>query len=194
MPAPARLLYVRLEDLLRRPPKGSRRPEVPPPRDRKPKRIALPVLQEAQEPPKPAAADDPVFGTYWRPRRRGDCLPGGRNAVRPCPYSACRHSLLVDADIDPEDGRASAQETGEVDELPETCSLDVAEVSDAQGRGVLLRQLEPYFGRTRERVRQIELRALSRLAEEIGEGSEAELLEILSALDRDARRAPRKVE
>lgn len=102
--------------------------------------------------------------------------------------------MLVDADIDPEDGSEVVQETGGVDELPETCSLDVAEVSDAQGRGVLLRQLEPYFGRTRERVRQIELRALARVAEEIGQGDEAELLEILSGLDRDARRAPRKVE
>ena len=32
-----------------------------------------------------------------RPRTRGDCAPGGPLHMRPCPFVACRHHLLIEA-------------------------------------------------------------------------------------------------
>ena len=55
-------------------------------------------------------------------------------------------------------------------ELPHTCSLDVAEITDETGRSVILSQLEPYFGVTRERIRQLELRSVQKLLTGLGKG------------------------
>ena len=154
-----------------------------------------PPAQPAQALPEtPARKRLRVVEQPWRPTRRGDCLPGGRNAQRPCPYATCRHSLLSSVDIDPETGKIVCEETREVDELPQTCALDIADLTDANGRSAILRGLEPYFGVTRERVRQLELRALARLRDQLAEGDGAALEQVLAALDRDARRAPRKTE
>lgn len=65
------------------------------------------------------------------PRTRGDCLPGGLNAARPCPWADCRHHLYS----------------------PErSCVLDVVDE-----RGPLtLEEIGQLFGVSRERIRQIE--------------------------------------
>lgn len=69
----------------------------------------------------------------------------------------------------------------EVDQLPQTCTLDVADVTDDSGRAVLLRALEPYFGVTRENVRRLQNHAIREFAEGLREGgvSEAELERIV---------------
>lgn len=90
----------------------------------------LPVLP-------PAPELDPAA----QPRTRADCLPGGRNAARPCRWLTCRHSLAADGS------------TGE------SCVLDVAD----QG-GVTLVEVGDLLGVTRERARQIEAQALRKLA------------------------------
>lgn len=117
-------------------------------------------------PPKPkpdTPAAPPVLSRprralpVWRPQTRADCLPGGRNAQRPCPYASCRHNLLVDIDCETAKVRETAEDPAS---LPFTCSLDVADLVDQENRTVILRELQPAFGVTRERVRQLELRAI----------------------------------
>jgi hypothetical protein len=77
--------------------------------------------------------DDPeVLAAYAdeelpkRPKTRGDCLEGGSNAQRPCPYFSCRHHLGIE--INPLNGAIKFNfATVEVDEMPETCALDIAD-------------------------------------------------------------------
>lgn len=119
-----------------------------------------PPRRKLPQPPAPAPPPSkPRRLPIWaqRPQTRGECLPGGRNEARPCPFASCRHSLLVDIDCDSAEVRETAEDPAT---LPHTCSLDVAEVVDAEDRTVILRELYPYFGVTRERIRQLELRAL----------------------------------
>lgn len=70
------------------------------------------------------------------PRTRGDC----ENGERPCPHTGCRHHL--------------ADRRGRLHGA-ESCALDVAE----QG-GITLEAAGDLMGCTRERIRQIEERAL----------------------------------
>jgi len=125
-------------------------PEKPPaPRPKPPVKAPAP-------PPKPKKYL-PLF-----PLTRGECLPGGSNAQRPCPFSSCRHSLLVDIDCDTMEVRETAEDPRK---LPATCSLDVADQVDMDDKTVILRGLEDYFPFTRERIRQLEMRAINAFGE-----------------------------
>jgi hypothetical protein len=86
-----------------------------------------------------------------RPRTRADC----DNAPRPCPYVACRHHLGIE--IGP--GGSIQHTHGDLEawDLPWSCSLDLAEAE-----GLTLDQVAQAIGVTRERVRQIEVRALAK--------------------------------
>jgi hypothetical protein len=90
--------------------------------------------------------------TDWieRPVTRGECVDG----PRPCPWAGCAFHLLLEVDA----------ETGnlhfpfgdlDLDELPETCLLDVADRG-----GVTLQEVGVALNVSRERVRQIEERGL----------------------------------
>jgi len=92
---------------------------------------------------------------YDRPKTRGDCLPGGVNAQRPCPFVSCAHHLYLDVlrkgaiklnfpDVDPES----------LEKMPSTCALDVADE-----RGATMERVGKTVNMTRERVRQIEEKA-----------------------------------
>jgi len=62
---------------------------------------------------------------YWeriKPKRRLDCLPGGVNGVRPCPWASCREHLihfLPPAVVN--DPRFL------IDYMQQTCTLDIAD-------------------------------------------------------------------
>lgn len=87
----------------------------------RPRRTPPRVMTEAQEEALIAA----VMGLpldHERPRTRADCVDG----ERPCPYAGCRHHLAIE--VHPNTGTIKlAFPDLEIDEMPETCSLDVAD-------------------------------------------------------------------
>jgi len=105
-----------------------------------------------------APADDRV--EYERPQTRGDCLPGGINAARPCPWVSCRYHLALH--ISPTSGEVTlslpAVAEGDLGGLSQTCALDVAD----EGPQILEVVAGYIQGLTRERIRQIEVKALRR--------------------------------
>ena len=90
---------------------------------------------------------------YERPRTRGDCA----QVPRPCPYVACKYSLYLDVSLTGsiilnfphlEPGQMPAERS---------CALDLAE------RGPrTLEYIAVVTNLTRERIRQLELKALTR--------------------------------
>lgn len=137
-----------------------------------------------------ASADDTArtLAEYERPTTRGDCLPGGCNEERPCPFVSCRWNLALS--VSPAGSLRLEHPGREVWELKETCALDVAESG-----GLTLEDVGELVNLTRERVRQIEqraARALRRPAARLGLG---ELLEdepdAVPAAPVSLRRVPR---
>lgn len=96
-------------------------------------------------------------GPVTRPVTRGDCVDG----ERPCPFVSCRHHLYLD--VAPLTGSIKFNFPDiDVDQLAETCSLDVADrgAVSSDSVGVLLNL-------TRVRVGQLELMAFSRMKGEL---------------------------
>lgn len=80
-----------------------------------------------------------------RPKTRGDCVEG----ERPCPFVSCRHHLYLD--VLPEGSMRVNFPGKEIEEIPETCSLDVADVGETT-----LERVGELLNVTSERIRQIE--------------------------------------
>lgn len=103
------------------------------------------------------AAEFPPDETLGRrPRTRAEC----ESVERPCPFVSCRHHLYLDVHARTGSIKLNFPDL-EPDELPAdaSCSLDIAE------RGaVTLHQTGALLNVTREAVRQIEDRALHRVA------------------------------
>lgn len=112
-------------------------------------------------------SDEEVLAAHPRPLYRGDCLAGGRNAQRPCPYVSCRHHLYLE--VNPTTGTIKLSfPDAEPWEIPQTCSLDVADAHDADpeptgSRLLKLEAVSECLGLTRERIRQIEEGAIPKL-------------------------------
>jgi sigma-70-like protein len=88
-----------------------------------------------------------------RPRSRADCA----NGPRPCMFISCKHHLYLD--VNPETGSIKLNfPDREVWELDETCALDVADRG-----GITLEEVGTIMNLTRERIRQVETRGLSKL-------------------------------
>jgi hypothetical protein len=88
-----------------------------------------------------------------RPRHRSECLEG----PRPCPHVSCKHHLYLD--VSPQTGTIKLNFPDlEVWEMTATCALDIAD-----GGGVRLEDVGVLMNITRERARQIESKALSKL-------------------------------
>ena len=88
-----------------------------------------------------------------RPKTRADCGQG----PRPCPYISCKFNLYVD--VNPRTGSVKMNfPDKELWELADTCALDVADRS-----GITLEEVGVIMNLTRERVRQLETRGLTKL-------------------------------
>jgi hypothetical protein len=90
---------------------------------------------------------------YDKPRTRGECVDG----PRPCPYVSCKYHLYIDVSA-----RTGAIKLNfpdlEVWDLAESCALDVADRA-----GTTLEDVGAIMNLTRERIRQVEVKALARL-------------------------------
>jgi len=130
-------------------------------RGRVPRAVTLPnshrLLQRAARDVEHAIMADaqPYPAGVERPKTRGDCA----SMPRPCPFVSCAHHLALD--VDPVTGSMKVNFPDlDLDEMDETCSLDVADRGGAtlDEIGVLLRVV-------RERIRQIELNAIRSIEE-----------------------------
>ena len=90
---------------------------------------------------------------YERPRTREECVEG----ERPCPFVSCKHHLFLDVSA-----RTGAIKLNfpdlEVWEMTESCALDVADRG-----GTTLEDVGAIMNLTRERIRQVEVKALAKL-------------------------------
>ncbi|HEX2735360.1 MAG TPA: sigma factor-like helix-turn-helix DNA-binding protein [Polyangiaceae bacterium] len=90
---------------------------------------------------------------YWKPRSRIECADG----PRPCPYVSCQHHLFVD--VSPRTGAIKLNFPDiEVWQMGESCALDIADRG-----GTTLEDVGAIMNLTRERIRQVEVRALAKL-------------------------------
>lgn len=88
-----------------------------------------------------------------RPQTRQDC----QTMQRPCPFVSCSHHLYLD--VNPESGAIKLNFPHlEVWEMAETCSLDVADRG-----GITLEEVGAILNLTRERIRQVEVRGLTKI-------------------------------
>ena len=88
-----------------------------------------------------------------RPQNRSDCVGG----ERPCPFVSCKWHLYLEVKSAIGSIKLPFPKL-EVDELVETCALDVADRG-----GATLEQVAKLMNLTRERIRQLEVRALEKL-------------------------------
>jgi hypothetical protein len=90
---------------------------------------------------------------YDKPRVRSECADG----PRPCPFVSCKYHLYIDVSA-----RTGAIKLNfpdlEVWDLGESCALDVADRG-----GTTLEDVGAIMNLTRERIRQVEVKALAKL-------------------------------
>lgn len=90
---------------------------------------------------------------YENPRFRAECAEG----PRPCPFVSCKYHLYIDVSA-----RTGAIKLNfpdlEVWDLGESCALDVADRG-----GTTLEDVGAIMNLTRERIRQVEVKALAKL-------------------------------
>lgn len=129
----------------------------------------LPIVREA-------APELPPEAGLERPRTRQDCLPGGCNQARPCPWVSCRYHLALE--VHP-DGRIEHR-WPDLEAAPVTCLLDVVDALDDELRrreefGTQRVELDRatvghYLDLGKDMVRLIELGALHRIARTLRRG------------------------
>jgi hypothetical protein len=90
---------------------------------------------------------------YWKPRTREECAEG----PRPCPFVSCKYHLFID--VSPRTGAIKLNFPDlEVWDMGESCALDVADRG-----GTTLEDVGAIMNLTRERIRQVEVKALAKL-------------------------------
>jgi hypothetical protein len=104
---------------------------------------------------------NPPVEDLERPRTRAECAGG----ERPCPFVSCKHHLYLDVSAKTGAIKLNFPDL-EVWEMNESCALDVADRG-----GVTLEEAGAHLNVTRERVRQLEVTGLAKVAEAIGVGS-----------------------
>jgi hypothetical protein len=98
-----------------------------------------------------------------RPHVRRDCLPGGMNEERPCPWVACKHHLYLDCICDSRsiEPVLIANTCKNPENMEHSCVLDLVE----NNKAYTLEYIGGLLGIVRERVRQLEDKALARAKE-----------------------------
>ncbi|MCC6648186.1 MAG: hypothetical protein IT374_21775 [Polyangiaceae bacterium] len=90
---------------------------------------------------------------HQKPRTRAEC----HEAMRPCPFVSCKYHLFLDVQA-----RTGAIKLNfpdlEVEDMTESCSLDIADRG-----GTTLEEVGAIMNLTRERIRQLEVRAMARV-------------------------------
>lgn len=90
---------------------------------------------------------------HARPRTRAEC----HEAMRPCPFVSCKYHLFLDVQA-----RTGAIKLNfpdlEVEDMTESCALDIADRG-----GTTLEEVGAIMNLTRERIRQLEVRAMARV-------------------------------
>jgi hypothetical protein len=89
-----------------------------------------------------------------RPAVREDCA----NSARPCPFVSCKHHLYLDVSAKTGAIKLNFPDL-EVWEMSETCALDIADRG-----GTTLEEVGAIMNLTRERIRQVEVKGLAKLA------------------------------
>ena len=90
---------------------------------------------------------------YYKPLTRAECVDG----ARPCPYVSCKHHLFLD--VSPKTGAIKLNYPDlDVHELVDSCALDVADRG-----GETLERVGELTNLTRERIRQVEVKALAKI-------------------------------
>lgn len=90
---------------------------------------------------------------YDKPGTRSACADG----ARPCPYVSCKHHLYLDVSAKTGAIKLNFPDL-ELWEMNETCALDVADRG-----GTTLEDVGAIMNLTRERIRQVEVKALAKL-------------------------------
>lgn len=118
-----------------------------------PFRLPIYVDPQPEMAPEPAQTSEDLSYPSWavRPRTRGDCLKGGPDEQRPCPWITCAYHPYIEIS---DRGRVDV----DVSAMKNTCVLDVADDD-----GATLEEIGDMFGVTRERIRQLEESGLRRL-------------------------------
>ena len=95
-----------------------------------------------------APEDREMLTMYPRPETRGECEGG----ERPCPFVSCRYHLAIDVTHS-----GSVRVLPDWDDGRDTCALDVADSKE-----MTLDKIGELLGVTRERIRQMEVKAVLR--------------------------------
>jgi len=90
---------------------------------------------------------------YWRPQTRADC----KNVPRPCPFAGCRYNLYLDVQGTSGGIKMNFPDI-EPDEMEHSCVLDIADAG-----GATLERTGALLNITRERVRQLEVKAVNKV-------------------------------
>lgn len=111
--------------------------------------------------------EDPEYSGAERPRTYGECQAQGLGLTRHCPFVSCSYHLALDVSWrgsikvqasawDPE------EQAVDPSVLEQTCALGVAA---QHPDGITLEKIGELLGLTRERVRQLEDKAIARALE-----------------------------
>lgn len=128
------------------------------PRDVRSRTISIKRLTKRDRLAGEAEFDAKKWASYARPEGPGACEEG-EHFQRPCPFVSCKHHLYLDVSAKTGAIKLNVPDL-EVWEMTETCAIDVA-----MRGGSTLEEVGEILNLTRERVRQIEVKALAKIAE-----------------------------